>query len=261
MKITLITGATGGLGKALARLYAQDGNNLLLSGTSEEKLSAMKAEMEGEFPSVSVDTFRANLSNPAECEALFSYTQEKGYFVNHLVNNAGFADCTDFKEMDVQRQLDMLQVDCAALLYFSRVFLTDMLQNDEGTILNIGSISSFVPGPYMCTYHACKSFVLNLSEGIAHELRNTAVKVLTLCPGPFDSGFFSTAGNSHTCKKLKPITAEKVALYGYKKLKKGKRVAIVGLKNKLLLFCNRFLPRKWSAAISANMLKSRKLQK
>lgn len=261
MKITLITGATGGLGKALAKLYAQDGNHLLLSGTNEEKLLVMKADFEKNFPSVTVDTFCADLSNPAECAALFRYAQEKEYFVNHLVNNAGFADATDFQDMDVNRQLSMLQVDCAALLYFSRVFLTDMLKNGEGTILNIGSISSFVPGPYMCTYHACKSFVLNLSEGIAHELRNTPIRVLTLCPGPFDSGFFTTAGNSHTCKKLKPITAEKVASYGYKKLKKGKRVAVVGFKNKLLIFCNRFLPRKWSTTISANMLKSRKLQK
>ena len=168
MKITLITGATGGLGKALAALYAKDGNNLLLSGTNEQKLSALQAELQMQFPTINVDMVRADLTDHEQRKAVFAYTQEKGYFVNNLVNNAGFGDCTDFKDMDVELQMQMLQVNCASVVYFTRVFLTDMLKNNEGTILNVGSISSFVPGPYFCTYHATKSFVLNFGESVAH---------------------------------------------------------------------------------------------
>jgi short-subunit dehydrogenase len=127
MKITLITGATGGLGKAFARLYAKDGNSLLLSGTNAGKLAAMQADLQAEFPNITVDVFQANLTDRAACRALYAYTQEKGYFVNNLVNNAGFGDCKDFKDMDVDVQLNMLDVNCAALLYFTRIFLTDML--------------------------------------------------------------------------------------------------------------------------------------
>ncbi len=258
MKITLITGATGGLGKAFARLYAKDGNSLLLSATNTEKLSAMQAELQAEFPEITVDVFQANLTDRAACKALYAYTQEKGYFVNNLVNNAGFGDCNDFKDMDVDKQLNMLDVNCAAVLYFTRVFLTDMLANDEGRIINISSMAAFMPSPYMSTYHASKAYVLYLGEAIAHEIRKTKVRLLTLCPGPFDSGFVGTAGNTLTFEKIKPIPAEKVAEYGYKKSKKGKRVAVVGFGNKVTTFAPRFFSRKFVVAMAASTTKKEK---
>ena len=252
MKITLITGATGGLGKAFARLYAKDGNNLLLSGTNAEKLAAMQAELQGEFPDALVDVFQADLTDRAACKALYAYTQEKGYFVNNLVNNAGFGDCNAFAEMDVDTQLNMLDVNCAALLYFTRMFLTDMLQNDEGHIINVSSMAAFMPSPYMSTYHASKAYVLYLGEAIAHEIRKTKVRILTLCPGPFDSGFVGKAGNDYTFEKIKPIPAEKVAEYGYKKSQKGKRVAVVGFGNKLTTFLPRLFSRKFVTTVAAS---------
>ena len=254
MKITLITGATGGLGKAFARLYAKDGNDLLLVATNKEKLAAFKAELSAEF-GVFIDCFQANLADIEQCKALYQYTQEKGYFVNNLVNNAGFGDRTDFKDMDIDKQLTMVGVNCTALLYFTRVFVTDMLKNDDGHIINVGSIASFMPGPYMSTYHASKAFVLYLGEAVAHELRKSKVKILTLCPGPFDSGFVSTAGNDYTFDKIKPIPAEKVAEYGYKQSKKGKRIAVVGFGNKLTVFAPRFFSRKFVATITAQTTK------
>ena len=252
MKITLITGATGGLGKAFARLYAKDGNNLLLSGTNAEKLAAMQAELHGEFPDVAVDVFQADLTDRAACKALYAYTQEKGHFVNNLVNNAGFGDCNAFAEMDVDTQLNMLDVNCAALLYFTRMFLTDMLQNDKGHIINVSSMAAFMPSPYMSTYHASKAYVLYLGEAIAHEIRKTKVRILTLCPGPFDSGFVGKAGNDYTFEKIKPISAEKVAAYGYKKSQKGKRVAVVGFGNKLTTFLPRLFSRKFVTTVAAS---------
>ena len=254
MNITLITGATGGLGKAFCKLFAKDKNNILLVATNEEKLSALKGELEKEY-GVNVDYIKADLSDINECKKIFNYTKEKGYFVNNLVNNAGFGDRTDFKDMDVDLQIKMINVNCSALTYFTRVFLTDMLEKNEGHIINVSSIAGFVPGPYMCTYHATKSYVLNLGESVAHEIRKTKVKLLTLCPGPFESGFVAKAGNDYTFAKIKPVSADKVAEYGYKKSLKGKSVAVVGFGNKVTVFAPRFVSRKFVASTSAKTLK------
>ena len=254
MKMTLITGATGGLGRAFAALYAKDKNNLMLVATNQEKLEEMKAQMEADY-GVTVDVFAADLSKKEGCEAVFAYTQEKGYFINNLVNNAGFGDRTDFKEMDVEKQIDMVGVNCTAVLYFTRVYLDEMLKNDEGHIINVASIASFVSGPYMSTYHATKAFVLSLGESVAYELRKTNVKLLTLCPGTFESGFVAKAKYEYAFEQRKPMTAEKVAAYGYKQSKKGKRVAVVGFGNKLTVFLPRLAPRSFVAYCSANTAK------
>ncbi len=254
MKITLITGATGGLGSAFADIYAKQKNNLFLVSTKENKLNELKTELESKY-GVSVDYMVADLSNIDECKKVFNFTTEKGYFVNNLINCAGFGDRTDFKDMDVDLQIKMINVNCSALTYFTRVFLTDMLKNNEGHIINAGSLAGFVPGPYMCTYHASKAYVLNLGESIAHEIRKTKVKILTLCPGPFKSGFVDRAKNYVTFAKIKPVSAYKVAEYGYKKSIKGKRIAVVGFTNKLTAFAPRFFSRKFVATISAGTLK------
>lgn len=257
MKITLITGAASGLGREFAKLYAKDNNNLLLVDINEENLNSAKNEILSNF-NVSVDIMVADLASKDELKRVYEYTKEKGYFVNNLVNSAGFGDRTDFKEMNIEKQMAMTDVDCNALLYFTRVFLDDMLKYDEGHIINISSIAGFMPGPYMCTYHACKSFVLMLGEAIAYELKNTNVKHLTLCPGPFLSNFVKEAGNDYTFKKIKPNTAENVAKFGYQKSLKGKTMAIVGFKNRLTVFACRFFPRKMVTMVSAKNMKKEK---
>ena len=254
MKVTLITGATGGLGKAFAKIYAEKNNNLLLVGTSDQKLSALKTELERDFK-VTVDYVSADFSCREQLKKVFDYAQNKEYFVNNLINCAGFGDRCDFKDMDIDLQMKMIDVNCNALLYFCRVFLDDMLKNNEGHIINACSLAAFVPGPFMCTYHASKSFVLNLTESIAHEIRKTNLKILALCPGPFISGFVEKAKNDWTFKKIKPVSADKIALYGYKKSIKGKRIAIMGFVNKLTAFAPRFFSRKFVAKVSAGTLK------
>lgn len=254
MEITLITGATGGLGKAFCDIYAKNGNNLLLVSTSEEKLAKLKTEIEKTY-AVSVDYVSADLSSKAECKKVYDYCKNKGYVVTNLINGAGFGDRTDFKDMDIDLQMQMIAVNCSALVYFTRVFIDDMIKNNKGRIINVSSLASFVPGPYMCTYHASKAFVLNFSESISHELRKTNVKVLALCPGPFISGFVEKAKNDWTFKKIKPVSAEKIANFAYKKSIKGKRIAIYGFVNKLTAFAPRFFSRKFVASISAKTLK------
>ncbi len=254
MKYTLITGATGGLGKSFSSLYAEKGHNLLLVGRNRDKLNQLKTSISNEF-NVKVDYIEADLSKESDFEKVYDYVKEKGYFINNLINNAGFGDRRDFKDMDVSLQLKMINVNCSALTYFTRVFLTDMLLKNEGHIINVCSIAGFVPGPYMCTYHATKSYVLNLTESIAHEIRKTKVKILALCPGPFISGFVEKAKNDYTFEKIKPVPAEKVALFAYKQSIKGKRVAVYGFKNKLTVFVPRFFSRKFVASASAKTLK------
>ena len=130
-----------------------------------------------------------------------------------------------------------------------------MLEKNCGEILNVGSIAGFVPGPYMCTYHSTKAYVLNFGQAVSHELRKTKIKFLTLCPGPFESGFVAKAKNDYTFSKIKPIPAIKVAEYGYKMLQKRKRVAVVGFKNKVTVFAPRFFTNKFVCSVSAKTLK------
>ena len=150
-KFTLITGGSSGLGKELAFLYAKDNNNILLVATNKTKLEKVKEEIKSINQNIEVEYLIADLSSQEEREKIFSYTQEKDYFINNLVNNAGFGDQKDFKDMDINYQIKMLEVNCAALLYFSRIYLDDMLKHNEGHIINVGSIAGFLPGPYMST--------------------------------------------------------------------------------------------------------------
>ena len=254
MKRTLITGASTGLGKELAKLYALDNNDLILVARNESKLNEVKNEIL-QLANVKCDIVVADLSIKEEWEKVYNYTKDKGYFVNNLVNNAGFGDRTDFLEMDIDFQIKMTEVNCNSALYLTRMFLPPMVEHNEGHIINVASIAGFMPGPFMATYHATKGYLLLLGEAISYELRKTEVKLLTLCPGPFNSEFVSKAHNDYTFKKIKPIEASEVAKYGYKKSLQGKSVAIVGFKNKLTVFATRFAPRSFVTKTSAKTMK------
>ena len=255
MKYTLITGSANGLGKEFAKLYARDNNNLLLVDVDEKALLQVKEELIKECPNIEVKTLVCDLSLKEELYKVKKYVDENNLFINNLVNSAGFGDRKDFLDMDIDFQMKMTDVDCNALLYFTRVFAEDMLKNNEGHIINVASIAGFYPGPFMCTYHACKGYVLLLGEAISYELRKTNVKLLTLCPGPFMSRFVEKAHNDYTFSKIKPISAKEVAEFGYKKSLKGKTLAVVGFKNKMTIFASRFAPRKFVAKTSAKMMK------
>ena len=253
-KFSLITGASSGLGKELALLYAKDNNNLLLV-SNEEKVNEVAKEIQESNSNIKVESLVLDLSKQEEREQLFNYTESKGYFINNLVNCAGFGEQKDFKDMDINFQLKMVEVNSSAVLYFSRVYLDNMLKNNEGHIINVSSIAGFIPGPYMCTYHATKGFVLLLGEAISYELRKTNVKCLTLCPGPFLSNFVAKAHNDYTFQKIKPMTAQRVALEAYQKSKKGKSLHVVGFKNRLTILAAKFAPRKMVTASSAKTIK------
>lgn len=255
MNITFITGAANGLGESFAKLYAKDNQNLLLVDIDSDNLLRVKQELQTINPDIIIDTLTADLTDVNELKRVYQYSVDKNYFVNNLVNCAGFVEQEDFDKMNIDKQIAMTNLNCNALLYFTRVFLDQMLKNDEGHIINIASIAAFLPGPYMCTYHATKGYVLLLGEAISYELRKSNVKLLTLCPGPFLSLFVKKAHNDYTFSKIKPISSDKVAEYGYKKSKKGKSLAIVGFKNKLTILLAKFAPRKFVTSSSAKTMK------
>ena len=253
-KYTLITGASSGLGLELAKLFGEDGNNLLLVSSSQSNLDNAKAELEKEVD-VDIKTLAIDLSDPANFKKVKQFTDNNDMSILNLVNCAGFGDRTDFVDMDIDKQLKMVELNCNAPMYLMHAYLKDMINAKEGHILNISSIAAFVPGPYMSTYHATKAFLTNLSEGIARELKGTRVSLTTICPGPFESNFVKKAGNDYTFSKIKPISAKKVALISYKALKRKKTLKIIGLKNNLLMFFSKLLPRKLVTNTSASQIK------
>ena len=251
MKITLITGASSGLGASFSKLYAKDGCNLLLVGQNQERLEKVKEDALSINNKIDIVTFKADLSKVEELDRLVKYCNDNGYFVNNLVNNAGFGDQNALIDMDLDFQVKMTNVNCIAPLYLMKSFLNNMKDNNEGHIINVASIAGLYPGPYMSTYHASKAYLQYLSGAVAYELRNTNIKVLALCPGPFHSRFVEKAHNDYTFTKIKPVPSESVALFGYKKSLKGKSFAIYGFGNRLTYFISRFFSRKFVISSSA----------
>lgn len=258
MNITLITGAANGLGKEFSYIFAKEKNNLLLIDVDEEALKFVKNDIECLYPDIVVKILIKDLSKKNELDDIYLYTLNNNYFVNNLINCAGFGDKCDFIKMDINNQLLMNDVNCNAYLYLMKVFLNDMLKNNSGHILNVSSMAGFIPGPYMSTYHATKGYLILLGEAISYELRKTNIKLLTLCPGPFLSKFVLRAHNDYTFSKLSPNYAKDVATYGYKKLMRGKKIAIVGFKNKFIIFLTRFVPRSLVTKFSAKIIKKEK---
>ena len=256
-KYTLITGGASGLGFELAKLFAKDGNNLLLVSSNINNLNKAKEELKKEF-NIEIEVLALDLSNPNNFKSVKEFSDSKSMFINNLVNCAGFGDRTDFIEMDIDKQIKMVELNCNAPMYLMHAYLQDMIEAKEGYILNISSIAGFVPGPFMCTYHASKAFLSNISEGIAREIKGTGVNLTCVCPGPFDSGFVSKAGNEYTFSKIKPMSASKVAEISYKALKKHKTFKVIGFKNKLMMFFTRFVPRKLVTSTSAGQIKKQK---
>ena len=255
-KYTLITGGASGLGLELSKRFAKEGNNLLLVSSNLTNLEAAKEGIEKEYK-VDVQILQLDLSNNTNFKKVKEYTDAHHMFINNLVNCAGFGDRTDFKDMDPDKQINMIELNCNAPLYLMNIYIKDMIKNDEGHILNISSIAGFYPGPYMTTYHASKAFLNNISEGIHRELKGTNVHMTIICPGPFTSGFVSKAHNDYTFNKIKPLPASKVADISMKMFHKNKRMYVIGFGNRVSLFFSRFFSRNFVTNISATQIKEK----
>lgn len=241
----LITGASGGIGLALTRIFAKEGYDLILVARSEGKLFGLKNELETNYGN-RVWVCAADLAEKDAAYDVYNFTLEHEICVDVLVNNAGFGDFGAFAECQWQKQYEMVQVNIGALMQLTRCFLPSMIERENGKILNMSSVAAFQPGPMMSVYYASKAFVLSFNEALSVELRNSGVTVTALCPGPTKTGFEAAADaeTSGLFKHLKNATAEAVAAYGYDNLMHGKVVAVPGAQNKLVALAGRLFSRK-----------------
>ncbi len=242
-KTALITGASGGIGYELARLFARDRYDLVLVARSKEKLERLGDELGKKF-GVSVKVIVKDLASPSAPEELLAEVRQASINVDVLVNNAGYATYGPFAKNDLRNELDMMQVNMVALTHLTKLFLPGMLERHDGKILNVASTASFQPGPLMAVYYATKAYVLSFSEALAEELQGTGVTVTALCPGPTRTGFQSRA-NLEGARLLRGIMdVRPVAIAGYRALMRGQRVVIPGRVNWLFAESVRFGPRR-----------------
>lgn len=252
-QIVLITGASSGIGKSLAHLFAKDGATLILAARSTEKMEAMKKELHEKYQST-VLVYTCDLSNPKSAKELYQFTKEKNLTVDVLVNNAGFGTLGAFSETPLQEEFDMIQLNITSLTILCKLFVKDMIARNSGKILNVASTAAFQPGPFMAVYFATKSYVLFLSEALAEELRGTNVNVSALCPGPTETGFQQRAFRK-TNPSWSYMDVETVAQVAFEGLKKNKTIIIPGFQNKLLSFAIRFTPRKLAVKVLRSIVK------
>jgi len=251
-KWALVTGASAGIGKALAEELASGGTHLLLTARRGDRLLELAKQLRSKHK-ISAEIFEADLAKPSAPEEIFQFTKEKGIAVDVLINNAGFGQYGELPSVEPQRLLDMVQVNCGAVLHLTRLFLPEMVARRRGDVLIVASTVAFQAVPYISTYAATKVFDLFLAEGLAEEMKPYGVRVCALCPGTTTSEFHDVAGHpSHARRRSE--TAEKVARTGLRALASGKSCVISGLGNYLGAQSQRFVPRRVVTRIAANML-------
>ena len=258
-KICLITGASGGIGYEFARLFAQDSYNLILIARNEEKLCKIASELEEKY-NIYVRVMPKDLSIPSVPDEIFQETEREGLKINTLINNAGFGTNGFFLETDLQKQLEMIQVNISSLTHLTYLYAKKMASDAGGKIINVASTAAFQPGPLMAVYYASKAYVLSFSEALSNEFNKDNISVTALCPGPTGSDFFKQAEMSgvEVTRVSNIMSAEEAAKEGYNAMKEKRSVVIPGLQNKVAAFGTRFLPRFLTARIVRKIQEKRR---
>jgi len=246
----LITGASSGIGRDMARELAKRGCDLILVARRLNRLEEIKNEITG----VSVETIECDVSTEENCTKLYNSVKDKG--VDMLVNNAGFGLAGEFLSTDLNKELNMIKTNVVAVHMLTKLFLKDFAEKDRGIILNVASSAAYMAGPYLSTYYATKNYVRRLTEAVYRELKekNSNVSVSVLCPGPVNTEFNDVANVKFA---LKGLSSEYVARYAIEKALKGKLYIIPGLQMKLGVFLLRFIPNKLMLKISAHIQKKK----
>jgi len=254
-KTALITGASLGIGRELAKLFAADHYDLVLIARDAARLADFANLLQQQF-GINAKSFPLDLANSSAPRFLFDQLSRENAEIDVLVNNAGYGKLGAFSELSVDDSLGQIQLNIAALTHLTKLFLGPMLERKAGRILNVASTAGFQPGPTMAVYYATKAYVISFSEAIARELRGTGVSVTCLCPGVTDTNFQKAAGTEQTTlfRRLRPMAAATVAQDGYRALMKGKPLAISGFRNWLLTESLRFSPRRLVTEVSRKIL-------
>jgi short-subunit dehydrogenase len=254
MPAAVITGASVGIGRAFAHIFAREKYDLFLVARSQVQLDSLAAELR-QSSGRTVLTISQDLSEPGASEKIFNEVSRSGLEADVLINNAGFGALGRFWEVDRQQQLWMIQLNIEALTDLTRLFLPSMIGRRRGRILNVASTAAFQPGPLMAVYYASKAYVLSFSQAVHNETRSYGVTVTCLCPGPTKTEFAQRAGMNAT--KLfssgMSMSAERVAEIGYRAMMRGKPLVIAGRLNALGAFLTRFAPMRLTAALARRM--------
>ncbi|KAA0989129.1 SDR family NAD(P)-dependent oxidoreductase [Dyadobacter aurulentus] len=242
-KYALITGATSGIGLELAKLFAKDGYNLVITARDETELHETAGLLEQN--GISVVTIAKDLFDREQAFSLYAEVKQRDIEIDVLVNNAGQGVYGKFDQTDIDRELQIIDLNISSLVILTKCFLTDMVARNSGKILNLASIASKVPGPWQAVYHGTKAFVLSFSEAVREEVKDTGITVTALMPGVTDTDFFNKA-DMQDSKAVQDESAKAdpadVALDGYKALMAGDDKVISGLKNKLQMAMSAVTP-------------------
>jgi uncharacterized protein len=252
-KWALITGASAGIGTALARELAAGGTNLVLTARRRDRLAGLAGELSAKH-GIRTLVCVADLAQAAGPREVFAFTEDKKITVDLLVNNAGFGVYGEFRKVEVDRLLEMVQVNVSAVVHLTHLYLPGMIARRSGDILILASTAAFQAVPYVTTYAATKSFDLQFAEGLAEEVRQHGIRVCALCPGSTESEFLQVAGQRHHTRRPQE-TAEKVARVGLRGLAAGKTSVISGFTNWLGAETVRFVPRSMVARIAGGMFR------
>ena len=243
----LITGASSGIGESFARYLSSLGYDLILVARNKDKLQEMQKELKTDVKIVVAD-----LTLESKVKEL--YVLCKNDNIDVLINNAGFGLFGEFDTTDLQREMDMIDVNIKAVHMLTKLFAKDMIKRNSGYILNVSSSASFQAGPLMATYYATKAYVTRLTVALYEELRRrkSKVHVSCLCPGPVKTKFNDVADVQFA---MKGLDSDYVAKYAIKKMLKNKLIIIPGFKMKMAVFFNRFVSNKFAARIVYNVQK------
>jgi len=254
----LVTGASAGIGVALAQELAAGGVHLVLTARRSDRLEELAKSLRSKH-GVRVEVFTADLSLADAPPKVFEFTEQRGIEIDLLINNAGFGQYGEFPQVETQRLLDMVQVNCNAVVHLTRLFLPGMVQRRRGDVLILASTASFQAVPYISTYAATKAFDLLFAEGLAEEMKPYGIRVCALCPGSTESEFHAVAGQQQfTGRNME--TAEKVARTGLQALVDWKSYVISGFGNYMGAQSQRMVPRRLVTRIAANLFRPNKKQ-
>lgn len=243
-KYTLITGGTSGIGYELAAIFAQHGHDLIIVARTASDLADTAAELSDMY-NVEVVPIVKDLIEPRAAAELYEEISDKGLYVDILINNAGQGVYGKFVETDLERELDIIQLNVFAYVTLTKLFLREMIANGEGKIMNVASIAGKIPGPYQAVYHGTKAFVHSFTEAVRTEIADTNITITSLLPGATDTDFFNKA-DMEDSKILDSELADPadVAKAGYEAVMSGTDMLVYGLKNKAQVITSAILPDK-----------------
>jgi uncharacterized protein len=241
-KWAIVTGASAGIGDAIAVELAEAGVNLVLTARRRDRLDLLAERLRSQN-GIQVQVVVADLALPQAPQQIFDATEGAGLPVDILVNNAGFGEYGEFLRSNLEMEVSMVQVNCAAVVHLTRLFLPAMVERRRGWVMIVASTASYQPVPYLATYGATKAFDRMLAEALAQETKRYGVQVSALCPGPTESEFGQVAG-VRSGDKRKSQSATEVARRGLEGLAEGKHWVIPYIAGRFQVFAQRFVPRR-----------------